>query len=174
MALCLGIGFGTVNAFIAIFAQSLGIRNPGFYFMVQATALLISRMFTGRLADRHGRAVVIVPGIILMAAALALLPLAQGFSALVVSASLFGLGFGTAQPATMALLIDRVRPDQRGLAAGTYFMGFDMGIFIGAFLLGMASQSWGFGVMWPIASLGALLGLGGLLADRRRGSARAL
>jgi MFS family permease len=166
--LCMGMGFGAVTAFIAIFAQSRGLLNPGVYFMVQAIALLISRTFAGRVADRHGRAIAIIPGIILMAAALALLPLARGFPYFVISASLFGLGFGTAQPATMALLIDRVRPERRGLATGTYFTGFDVGISIGSILLGMVSQRWGFGVMWPLAAACTLLGLAGLKADRRQ------
>jgi len=167
MTLCMGMGFGTVNAFIAIFAQLRGVQNPGFYFMVQAIALLVSRAFAGRLADQYGRPVVIVPGILLMAAALGLLPLAYGFAYFVMSASLFGLGFGTAQPATMALLIDRVRPEQRGLATSTYFTGFDAGISIGSLLLGMVSQHWGFGVMWTLAAACTLLGLAGLMADRQ-------
>ena len=111
-----------------------------------------------------------IPGIILMAVALVLLPLAHGFAYLVISASLFGLGFGTAQPATMALLIDRVQPEQRGLATGTYFTGFDAGISIGSILLGMVSQQWGFGVMWPLAAACTLLGLAGLMADRHYSS----
>jgi MFS family permease len=169
MALCMGTGFGTVTAFISIFAQPRGVENPGFYFMVQAIALLVARTFAGRLADRHGRAVAIVPGIILMAVALALLTLAHGFPLFVVSASLLGLGFGTAQPATMALLIDRVRPEQRGLATGTYFTGFDAGIAIGSIGLGAVSQHWGFGVMWLLAAAFTLLGLVSLLVDRRCG-----
>jgi len=163
----MGMGFGTINAFIAIFAQARGIANPGIYFMVQAIALLISRTFVGRLADRYGRAAVIVPGIILMAIAMSLLPLANGLPFFMISASLCGLGFGAAQPATMALLIDRVRPDQRGLATSTYYMGFDAGISIGSILLGIVSQYWGFGVMWPLAGACTLLGLLGLLAERR-------
>ena len=169
IALCMGVGFGTINAFISIFAQPRGVANPGFFFMVQAIALLVSRTFADRLADRHGRATAIIPGIILMAAALALLPWAYGFPHFVISASLFGLGFGTAQPATMALLIDRVRPGQRGLATGTYFMGFDAGISIGAILLGVVSQHWGFGVMWPLAAACTFSGLAGLLAGRHHG-----
>ncbi len=172
-ALCMGVGFGTINAFIAIFAQSRGVQNPGFYFMVQAIALLISRTFAGRLADRYGRAVAIIPGIILMAAAVALLPSAYGFSSFIISASLFGLGFGSAQPATMALLIDRVRPEQRGLATSTYFTGFDVGISIGAILLGVVSQYSGFAVMWSISAACTLLGLAGLLADRHHGGSTA-
>jgi MFS family permease len=170
MALCMGMGFGTLSAFISIFAQSRGLQNPGFYFMVQAIALLIARTFAGRLADRRGRAAAIIPGIILMAVALALLPLAYSFHDFAISASFFGFGFGMAQPATMALLIDRVRPEQRGLATGTYFSGFDAGISVGSILLGVVSQYWGFGVMWSISAACTLLGLAGLLADRHHGS----
>lgn len=89
-------------------------------------------MFAGRLADRHGRPFTIIPGISLMAVAL-------------------------------ALLIGRVQPEQRGLAASTYFTGFDAGTSIGAIVLGMVSQTWGFGVVWPIAAACTLLGLAGLL-----------
>ena len=173
MALCMGMGLGAVSAFISIFAQSRDLQNPGFYFMVQAIALLASRMVAGRLADRRGRAAAIVPGIILMAIALVLLPFAHGLPYFVISAAVLGVGFGTAQPATMALLIDRVRPEQRGLATGTYFMGFDAGISIGSILLGVVSQHLGFGVMWPISAACTLLGLAGLLANRRHGTSTA-
>ena len=141
--------------------------------MVQAIALLVSRTFAGRLADQYGRAIVIIPGIILMAVALAMLPLAHGFPHFVISASLFGIGFGSAQPATMALLIDRIRPEQRGLATGTYFTGFDAGFIIGTILLGVVSQHWGFGVMWSISAACTLLSLAGIMADRRHSSSTA-
>jgi MFS family permease len=170
MALCMGIGFGAINAFISIFAQSRGVQNPGFYFMVQAVALLASRTPAGRLADRCGRAITIIPGVMLMVLAIALLPLARGFPNFVISASLFGMGFGSAQPATMALLIDRVRPEQRGLATSTYFTGFDGGISIGAILLGVVSQHWGFGVMWPISAACTLLSPTGIMVERHHRS----
>ena len=168
MALCMGMGFGAVSSFIAIFARLRGFQNPGFYFMVQAIALLISRLFAGRLADRYGRRVVIIPGLILGAAALAPLPFANSLLFFVVSAALFGMGFGAAQPATMALLIDRVRPEQRGLATSTYYTGFDAGVSIGAILLGAVSEHLGFGVMWPIAGACILMGLAGFMTKKQR------
>lgn len=168
MALCMGMCFGVVNSFIAIFAQPRGLPNPGVYFMFEAIAMVLSRTISGRLADRFGRAATIIPGMILSAVALVILPVAHGLYFFIVSASLLGIGLGAAQPATMALLIDRVRPEQRGLATNTYFMGWDVGFFTGSFLLGVVSQHWGFGVMWPIAAACILLGLLGLLADRYR------
>jgi MFS family permease len=168
MALCMGMSFGALSAFIAIFARSRGFGNPGFFFMIQAIALLISRIFAGRLADRYGRKVIIIPGIILGAVALGVLPLAHGLTYFVIAAVLFGFGFGAAQPATMALLIDRVEPEQRGIATSTYYTGFDAGVAMGSILLGAVSQLWGFGVMWRIAAAFTLLGLAGFLMDRRK------
>jgi MFS family permease len=167
IALCMGVSLGTVAAFIAIFARTRGVTNPGFFFAVQAAALLISRTIAGYFADRYGRTAAIVPGIILMAIALAVLPLAQGIPFFVITAALFGLGFGTAQPANMALLIDRVPLERRGLASSTYYIGFDVGLSIGAILMGLVSQHWGFGVMWSLAATFTLLGLLGPLADWR-------
>lgn len=170
MALCMGIGFGPILAFIAIFAQERGIQNPGFYFMAQAAALLVSRLFTGRLADRFGRFTVIVPGVILMVIGLAILPLEGGLPLFIISASLFGLGFGSAQPASMALLFDRIRPEERGVATGTYFTGFDIGFIIGTLFMGVISRHWGYPAMWSISAACTQLTLAGILADRRRGA----
>ena len=166
-SLCLGLGFGPVSAFIAIYASGRGVENPGLYFTIQAIALLLSRTFSGHMADRRGRAVVLVPGVVVLALALAILPIAHDFAHFMVSAALYGLGFGMAQPATMALLIDQVRPEERGMAMSTYFTGFDLGISVSSLLLGLVSQTWGFDVMWPISAAGTLLGLLGLLAGRR-------
>ncbi len=164
--MCLGMGFGPISAFIAIYASARGVENPGFFFTVQALALIISRPFAGRLADRRGRETVLVPGVALTALSLLALPWAGDFPSILAAGALFGLGFGMAQPATMALLIDRVGPQRRGMAMSTYYTGFDLGISISSVALGMVSQSWGFGAMWTISAACVLLGLLGLSGGR--------
>lgn len=52
----------------------------------------------------------------------------------------------------MALLVDKVRPEQQGLAVSTYFAGFDGGISLGSTGFGVVSQIWGFGIMWPLSA----------------------
>jgi MFS family permease len=162
MAFCLGLGIGPVNTFLSIFATARGLANPGLFFSTQAVALLLSRTFAGRLADRYGRNIVIVPGLISAALGILVLPFASTLPMFLLSAVLWGMGFGCAQPATMALLVDRVRSDERGLALSTYFMGFDIGIGLGAVVLGFISQTFGWEVMWPISATCVLLGLLGL------------
>ena len=36
IALCMGMGFGPIMAFISVFARARGVENPGFYFTVQS------------------------------------------------------------------------------------------------------------------------------------------
>jgi MFS family permease len=172
IAFCLGLGFGPVNTFVSIFGQSRGIANPGLFFTVQALALLLSRTLAGRLADRRGRGVVMLPGLLAGALGLAVLPLATSLPVFFISAALWGAGFGFAQPASMALLVDRVRSNERGLALSTYFMGFDVGIGLGSAGFGVLSQAFGWEIMWPLA--GACVGLGwlGLLASKIQAEVR--
>lgn len=162
MAFCMGMGLGPVSAFIAIFARQRGVDNPGLYFSVQAIALALSRTFAGRLSDRRGRAFVIVPGLFTIACGLLLLPFVHGLFTLLISAFLIGIGFGTCQPATMALTVDSVSLDERGMAASTFFLGFDSGISLGSFALGAAATAFGFNAVWAIAAVSVLLGVFGI------------
>jgi len=159
MAFCLGMGVGPVGAFIAIFARQRGVGNPGLFFTIQALALMLSRTFSGRLSDRRGRLFVIVPGMALMAVGLLFLPFARSLVHLMISAALIGMGFGTSQPATMALTVDLVSPDERGMAVSTYFLGFDSGISAGSFVMGAIATTSGFGTAWVASAVFVLLGL---------------
>jgi MFS family permease len=168
VAFCMGMGVGPIIAFIAIFARGIGVNNPGLFFTAQAIALMASRTFSGRLSDRRGRAFVIVPGLCSMAIGLLLLPFAHTFLHLVLSAVFLGIGFGAGQPATMALTVDLVSPDERGMAVSTYFLGFDAGISLGSFALGAVITAFGFSVAWIAAAGCVLLGLLGPMWSRRQ------
>jgi MFS family permease len=163
LAFCMGMGVGPIMAFIAIFARQRGMDNPGIFFTMQALALMVARAFSGILSDRRGRAFVLIPGLVLFAAGLLLLPFTHNMLELMLTGALIGLGFGSAQPATMALTVDLVPPDQRGMAISTYFLGFDIGISLGSFALGVMVTVFGFGTTWAVAACCVLLGLLGLL-----------
>jgi MFS family permease len=167
MAFCLGMGVGPLTAFIAIFARHRGIDNPGLYFSVQAIALMLSRTFAGRLADRRGHVFVILPGIICMAVGILVLPFAHSLQHLMLAAAFIGLGFGSSQPATMAWTVDLVSPNERGMAVSTYFLGYDAGISLGSLILGAIATRFGFGATWIVAAICVLFGLIGISRKRR-------
>ena len=164
--MCIGLGLGTVQTFVALFALPRGLPNPGVFFTVQAIGVLISRTFSGYVADRYGRASVLIPGILLMVIGLVLLPWAHSAQFFLCTAALYGIGYGSSMPTSMALLIDCVRPEQRGLASSTYWLGLDVGVAGGAMLMGLVSQHFGFGPMWIVAAGCTLLALAGLLKAR--------
>ena len=55
--------------------------------------------FAGKLSDRFGEAAVIIPSLIVTAGALIVLSLSSGLPGLIIAAILYGIGFGSAQPA---------------------------------------------------------------------------
>jgi MFS family permease len=159
IAFCMGLGVGPIMAFIAIFARQKGVNNPGLFFTIQALALMLSRTFAGRLSDRRGRIFVIVPGLLSIAVGLLLLPFTHTVIQLMLSAAFIGMGFGSCQPATMAMTVDSVSLDDRGMAVSTYFLGFDSGISLGSFAMGGIATTLGFGGAWIAAAGCVLLGL---------------
>jgi MFS family permease len=167
MAFCLGMCVGPITAFIAIFARHRGVDNPGLFFTMQALALMLSRTFSGRLADRRGHVFVILPGLICMAVGLLLLPVAYSLLHLMLSAAFIGMGFGSSQPATMAWTVDLVSPEERGMAVNTYFLGYDSGISAGSLIIGAIATRFGFSAAWVVAAICVLFGLTGISRKRR-------
>jgi MFS family permease len=80
-----------------------------------------------------------------------------------VGAAIYGIGFGAVQPALMALTADRVPPEERGKAMGTFYAAWELGISSGAAAAGLLLTVTDFSVMllWSAAMpvCGALLSL---------------
>lgn len=161
--------YGSVVTFLAVYADRRGLGNPGLYFTVFAVTLVASRSAAGALSDRFGRAFVIVPGLLLAATSMVLLSAATTRAPFLASAATFGLGFATAQPALMALVVDRSSPERRGAAMALFATAMDLGIAVGSLLWGLVAERFGFSAMYQ--SAGALAAVGVLVfaaGSRRR------
>lgn len=130
--LLLYIPYGTVVAFIPLVATARGIENPGLFYTVFAGAMLLVRAKAGEISDRRGRAAVIVPAMIVTGLSSLVLGLTTGPVGVLAGGALLGVGFGAAQPALMALTTDRVAPEERGKAMGTFYTAWELGIASGA------------------------------------------
>lgn len=149
LVLCLmALSYASIISFLPLFAAKQGIENPGLFFTIFAVVIIGARGPLGRLSDRRGRGTVIVPGLIALAAGLAVLAFASSLPLFSVVALLYGAGFAAVQPALMAFTIDRVRPESKGAAMGTYTAAMDLGIGVGSFLWGFVAQFSGFSVMY--------------------------
>lgn len=141
-------GYGGVASFLPVFAEREGLGNVGLFFTVFALANIGVRRGAGRLADRAGRRVVVLPALVVTG--LAFVALAAGRSPLwlAVAAALYGIGFGAGPPALLAMTTDRVPLEDRGRAMGTLFTALELGIFAGAILLGLYAGRFGYPAMW--------------------------
>ncbi|MEW6120461.1 MAG: MFS transporter [Pseudomonadota bacterium] len=165
--------FGAVEAFLALYASSLGIPawQIGIILGVQLVSIVFAKPVMGRISDRVGRTAVIVPGLLVGAASVALLILAQGFVSLTLLSLVFGIGFATVTSSTTALVADLTKDGRFGSSMGVLRTVMDVGQSIGpvltGFVIGIAGYASAFGVLAAILSLATLL-LRGLPAPASR------
>ncbi len=140
--------FGAVFTFIALYGIQRGIANIGLFFTVFSAALLATRPVAGILLDRRGANVVVVPGLVATAAGLVLLSQAQPLWMFLVAGVVYGVGFGAVQPSLQTLAVRDLPRDRVGLATGTFYNGFDLGIGLGSVLGGIIAEATGYSQMY--------------------------
>jgi MFS family permease len=157
----LSFGHGGILTFLPIHALKLGLENPGYWFGLYAVCLLLSRPVAGPLSDRISRRAVILPGLILNLAGIALLALASSPAWLMAAAIVGGFGTGAAQPALMTVAVDQTSPYKRGQSMAQYQCLYDLGIGLGSLTLGafldLVEQN--FSIMYTATAAVALVGL---------------
>ena len=128
--------YGAVMAFVAAYGLEQDVSQIGLYFTVFAVALFVVRLGVGRVSDRYGVTVAIVPGLVSMFAGLVILWWADTLVIFLISAVLFGLGFGVVLPLLQATAYSFAPIERRGAASATLFATADIGYGLGAILLG--------------------------------------
>lgn len=161
LLLFLYVPYGTMLAFIPLVAADRGLGNPGTFYTAFALAVLVIRSRAGHVSDRRGRPAVIIPGLLMAGVAFAILALTSGRIWVLVGAAIYGFGFGSVQPALMALTADRVPPEERGKAMGTFYTAWELGIMTGSAGAGLLLEVTDFSLMLLAGSFmpmaGALL-----------------
>lgn len=147
----LAVAYGGITTFLPLFAESIKI-NSGTFFLVYALALTLARPFAGKLSDRLGEANVIVPSLLVTVASLIVLSFSSGLGGVIVAALLYGLGFGSAQPALQAANLRLAHPEKRGVATASFMTAFDLGIGLGSIALGWVSQYTGYEVLFAVCA----------------------
>lgn len=151
LILLFSITYGGIVTFITLYGKEVNIENVGWFFTANALMILISRPIAGRIFDRKGPKWLLLFGGVSSAIGLILLSYTTDVYMLVLSAIFYGMGFGSVQSSLQAWNINRVTPDRRGAATGTYFSGFDLGIGTGSILLGSIARATSYSTMYRIS-----------------------
>jgi MFS family permease len=133
-----------VFSFMPIFGKARDIDNIGLFFTFYAVSMILSRLVTGKIADRYGFFKAFLPGIAITFMLFLTLIFAHSLPVVLLAAVFYGVGFGTVQPIMNAIVIKLSSPERRGAANATYYATMDIGFGLGSFVWGVVSQIVGF------------------------------
>lgn len=118
------------------------------------------QVFTGALSDRIGRKGLIVWGMWLQAAGIAVTASTAGFAGFSVGGVLLGLGTAMVYPTLLAAIADVAQPGWRASSVGVYRLWRDLGYAAGALLAGLTADRFGMAAaVWLVAALTFLSGV---------------
>ena len=151
-----------------VFASAgMTLTQIGTLAAIYPTVWGIGQLFTGALSDRIGRKGLIVAGMWVQAAGIAIIATRSSFAWYVTGAILLGLGTAMVYPTLLAAIGDVVNPAWRASTVGVYRFWRDLGYAIGALLAGVVADQYGVvSAVWLIAAITFLSGV--IVAVRMR------
>ncbi len=156
MLTCL-VRAGLYTFLIVYITENRQIEGMSWYYYVNALAMIVSRPFFGRLADRKGLHIALIPSLSFFAVALLLTALCRSTAMLMVIAVLNAFGFGSAFSFEQALCMKVAPPEHRGAASTTSFIGVDLGDLIGPIICGALVDWFGYSPMFLFMLIPVLL-----------------
>lgn len=150
--LLMGIPYGMVVTFVAVFGKELGIHSGvGIFFTLMAVGLTGSRLVGGKMVDKGKLVLVVIYGTAFcLIAFLGLVALKQIIHLPKLVVVLFytvslilGIGYGLIFPAYNTLFVNLAPNNRRATASSTYMTSWDIGIGIGLIVGGRLADSAG-------------------------------
>lgn len=169
-----GLGTGTLFTFLPTFAEQLGVTGLGLFYTAYSVSAVAVRVFGGDLIDTRGRRAVIVPCMIIFAAAVCIFALLAGavgpgvrvpvLPFIFLAGLLGGAAHGFLYPALSALLVDVTPEARRATTVGIFSAVCLLGNAVGAVVFGYLAHGAGYSFMWIAL---AVVMSGGIVASYR-------
>lgn len=151
------------NTYLPLLAHEKNLGNPGLYYTVFSIVSMFAMAAAGPIADKYGRATVIIPGLLSVATAMFVLN-GSFFQAMFLSGGFFaGLGFGMLQPGIQSFTVDRASMRERGAAMATLQQAWDVGGSFGALVFIPVHSVIGTANAFGLTGIGALIGALGFI-----------
>jgi MFS family permease len=158
-----GMAWGLLPLFYA--SAGIPLIEIGILAAMYPAVWAVCQIATGGLSDRIGRKPLIVAGMLLQAAAIALIAFGSTFSVWFAASALLGIGTAMVYPTLLAAVADVADPAWRGSAIGVYRLWRDLGFAIGALVAGVIADA--LGMPFAIGAIAALTAASGLVVFGR-------
>ena len=154
IAFLMGLSYSSVLSFLSSYTKVIHLVAAGsFFFVVYALVITFTRQLTGRIFDVKGEQYVMYPSYLFLTAGLFLLSVTTNSVTLLISGALVGLGYGTFMSNGQAVCLKIVREHRISIALSTYFIGLDLGLGVGPYLMGMLKSLTSFRGLYVIAGV---------------------
>lgn len=154
LILLVGIAAGGIMSFFSLYAIEREFTKVGLFFFLIAVASFVVRIVSGKLFDKYGPTVIIIPGSLFSIVGLLLLYVSTSDAMLLTAAVFYGFGFGALLPAIQTWCLNLVGEHEHEDAMATFFNCFDLGIGGGSLILGLAAVATGsYQIIYIIAAL---------------------
>ncbi len=168
-----GIAISSTSAFISLYADSIHhVTYASYFYGLAALGMVAIRPLAGKRFDRKGPASVLIPSYGLYAVGFLVLGFFPTLYGLLFAALIIGIGSACIFPGLQTVMLTYAAPEQKGKAISTFFLAYDSGFGIGAFLLSGIAAKTGYSNMFLICSL-VVVSSGLLYVYSRRSSATA-
>lgn len=147
IAFTLNVIWGSLGAFIPLYALDHGISNPGIFFAVYAIMLILGRGLGGRILDLYDKKKVIMPCLITVIVSMVMLLFSTTLSMFILVAIVLGTGWAFLYPALVLYLIENSE-SSKGPAVSVFTALGDLGTGIGPMVMGIILQWTGYSVMF--------------------------
>jgi MFS family permease len=111
---------------------------------LQPAASTVARMAVGRLGDRRGQARLLGPGVVLSIAGMAALAATHSPVTVLAGATVFGVGLGILQNATITLMYARAGAAEYSTVSAIWNAAYDLGMAVGAMGIGVLVAAVGY------------------------------
>lgn len=137
----------------------VSLTAMGFVITAQSVGRIAGNMGWGWLADRYGRKLTFMIGVIWFASCSGLTGIAWSYAALVVIQFLFGIGFGGEWTASAALLMESVPQKARSVASSLMMAGYEVGFFAASGVQALLVPHFGWRALFFVGIAPALLAI---------------
>jgi SHS family lactate transporter-like MFS transporter len=137
----------------------VSLTAMGLVITAQSIGRIAGNVGWGWLADRYGRKLTFMLGVIWFAAFSGLTGLAWSYAALMVIQLLFGVGFGGEWTASAALLMESVPERARSVASSLMMAGYEFGFFAAAGVQALLLPHFGWRSLFFVGVAPALLAI---------------
>lgn len=152
-ALVFSFSYSSLISFIAVYTKELDLASTGMYFfIVFAISILVTRPYIGKMLDRRGPSFLIFPALLFFSIGVLFLSLSHSIYAILSLAVVLGVTYGAIFPSFQTITV-RMSPSNRsGVATATFFLFYDLGFGLGAFILALIASVFGYALMFQAVS----------------------